>query len=61
MNEGYEWDRQLKGLVQRSYLRGAQRGAAQQRALTVLKSVFVFVCGVVVGIAIGLWSTGWLP
>jgi hypothetical protein len=61
MNEKYDWDLQLKGLVKRSYLRGAQRGLLEARALTAAKVAFVFTVGVVFGIIVGLWLTGWLP
>lgn len=61
MNENYDWDLQLKGLVKRSYLRGQQRGLLEARALTTLKAAFVFAVGVACGVAIGLWVTGWLP
>lgn len=61
MNEGYDWDMQLRGLVKRSYLRGAQRGLLEAHALTAVKAAFVFVCGVLCGVVVGLWATGWLP
>jgi hypothetical protein len=61
VNENYDWDLQLRGLVKRSYLRGAQRGLNQGRALSALKATFVFAVGVVFGIIVGLWMTGFLP